>query len=146
MHKESEDAFVYIYILFYATAKEVHRESDACRCAYECNTVADTTFQTQQLGFKAIPFVFAERASRRRPFHMPLRCQVSNNARIIASECHSSANTRRSLKCHNVIDRVRDTNRDVRSLYFNRFSRRRVTAGALRWAALKGFGELAAAS
>lgn len=76
--------------------------------------------------------------------------QVSNDVRIIASECHSLVNTRRSLKCHNVIDRVRDEVERARTRPENRTVS--ILTGptrnnlVFRRAALKGFGGFAADS
>lgn len=86
-------------------------------------------------------FLPVYRSLRRPPvFHSTLRWQVSNDARIIAPECHSPANTQRSLKCHNVIDRVCDDAEcelaEAGSFYFNRRNNNRT----LRRRALKGFG------
>lgn len=58
--------------------------------------------------FKGIPFRCTDYIASPAGISLHPSLQVSNNARIIASECHSLVNTRRSLKCHNVIDRVRD--------------------------------------
>lgn len=57
--------------------------------------------------FKGIPFRCTDYIASPAGVSLHPSLQVSNNARIIASECHSLVNTRRSLKCHNVIDRVR---------------------------------------
>jgi len=107
-------------------------------------TSVPLTISFQITDFEVILFRCTESSS---VFHdSPL--QVSTNVRIIAPECHSPANTQRSLKCHNVIDRVRD---DVECRLAEPVQSRILTSPlstrnnrVLRRAALKGFGGLAA--